>query len=188
VALTQIRDQTLMCRKIDYAVKKEMRSSYADFIEDGEPESVTEDLAASLNENLAKLTIPQLSAHEQLYLADIIECVATAEKHRRSMDDNAMRYLLFFRQHMIRKSQAPSARFDVTWREFVWAYHSNSQDILVDLVSRQFHGRMLWVHARESGMFMWMTDMVALVSPPWLKLGLSAKTCIASAIRSHCTQ
>lgn len=44
----------------------------------------------------------------------------------------------------------------------VWAYHSGSQEILVDLVSRQFNGRMLWEHARESGMFMWMTDITAL--------------------------
>lgn len=142
-----------------------MRSSYVDFVDDDEPETVTEELAASLNQNLAKLAIPQLSSHEQFYLADIVECVATAEKQRRSMDENAMRYLLVFRQHMIRKSQAPTAQVSVTWREMNWAYHSGSQDILVDLISRQFHGRMLWEHARESGMFMWMTDLTALVSP-----------------------
>ncbi|MCJ1260826.1 regulator of (H+)-ATPase in vacuolar membrane [Lobaria immixta] len=144
------------------AAKKEMRSSYADFVEESEPETVTEDLAASLNENLAKLAVPQLSSREQILLADIIECVATAEKHRRSMDDNAMRYLLFFRQHMLRKGQAPASRVGITWREIVWAYHSNSQDMLVHLVSKQFQGKMLWKHARESGMFMWMADLSAL--------------------------
>lgn len=141
-----------------------MRSSYADFIDDHDPETVTEELAASLHENLTKLALPQLSSHEQFHLADIIECVATAEKHRRSMDENAMRYLLFFRQHVIRKSQTQANQVAVTWREIVWAYHSGSQDILVDLVSRQFQGRMLWGHARESGMFMWMTDITAIVS------------------------
>lgn len=141
-----------------------MRSSYADFIEESEPETVTEDLAASLNGNLAKLAVPHLSSQEQIHLADIIECVATAEKHRRSMDDNAMRYLLFFRQYMLRKGQAPASRVGITWREIVWAYHSNSQDILVHLVSKQFQGRMLWKHARESGMFMWMADLSALVT------------------------
>lgn len=141
-----------------------MRSSYADFIEADEPDIVSEDLAASVNENLTKLAVPHLSSHEQIHLADIIECVATAEKHRRSMDDNAMRYLLFFRQHMLRKGQVPSLRVSVTWREIVWAYHSDSQEILVDLVSRQFQGRILWERARESGMFMWMTDISALVS------------------------
>jgi hypothetical protein len=142
-----------------------MRSSYADFSDDGESGSVTEDLAAQLNDILAKISIPQLSSLEQIRLADIVECVATVERHRRSMDDNAARYLLFFRQHMLRKSQAPSEQVSITWREIVWAFHSVSQDILVDLVSRQFHGKMLWEHARESGVFMWMTDLAALVGP-----------------------
>lgn len=140
-----------------------MRSSYADFSDDGESGSVTESLAAQLNDNLAKISIPQLSSSEQIRLADIVECVATVERHRRSMDDNAARYLLSFRQHMLRKSQAPSEQVSITWREIVWAFHSVSQDILVDLVSRQFHGKMLWEHARESGVLMWMTDLTALV-------------------------
>ena len=142
---------------------KEMRSSYAEFSDYDEPDSVTEDLAAQLNENLAKIAIPQLSSSEQIRLADVVECVATVERHRRSMDDNAARYLLFFRQHMLRKGQAPSEQVHITWREMVWAFHSGSQDILVDLVSRQFHGKMLWEHARETGVFMWMTDLTALV-------------------------
>ena len=157
------------------AVRKQTLSSYTDLVDDDEPDAVTEELATSLNENLAKLAIPQLSSHEQFYLADIIECVATAEKQRRSMDENAMRYLLFFRQHMIRKSQLPATRVSISWREMVWAYHSGSQDILVDLVSRQFHGRMLWEHARECGMFIWMTDLTALVSNIYKKESISAK-------------
>ena len=157
------------------AVKKQTTSSYSDLVDDDEPDTVTEELATSLNENLAKLTIPQLSSHEQFYLADIVECVATAEKQRRSMDENAMRYLLFFRQHMIRKSQLPATQVSISWREMVWAYHSGSQDILVDLVSRQFQGRMLWEHARECGMFIWMTDLTALVSNIYKTESISAK-------------
>lgn len=144
---------------------KEMRSSYAKFA-DAEPETVSEDFAASINDSLTKLALPHLSSHEQIHLADIVECVATAEKHRRSMDDSAMRYLLFFRQHMLRKIQAPASRVGITWREIAWAYHSGSQEILIDLVSRQFHGKMLWEHARESGMFMWMTDLSTIVGFP----------------------
>ena len=148
------------------AARKEAGSSYADFTDDHEPDTVTEELAVSLNENLAKLAIPQLSGRDQIHLAGIIDCVATAEKHRRSMDDLAMRYLLIFRQHMLRKGQDPAVRVNISWREIVWAFHSGSQDILVDIVSKQSHGRMLWEHARESGMFMWMTDITALVRIP----------------------
>ncbi|KAI9875830.1 MAG: regulator of (H+)-ATPase in vacuolar membrane [Pleopsidium flavum] len=147
---------------ISVASHKEMRSPYADFSDSDEAEVVTEDLAAQLNENLAKTSIPQLSSQEQIHLADIVECVATVEKHRRSMDENAARYLLFFRQHVLRKGQAPFGQVGITWREIVWAFHSGSQEILVDLVSRQFQGKVLWEHARESGIFMWMTDLTAL--------------------------
>ena len=132
--------------------------------EDIEPDSVTEDLALSLNEDLTKKSIPYLSSQEQFHLADLIECVATAEKHRRSMDENATRFLLFFRRYMLRKSQHRSNGLGITWREISWAFHSNSQDILTDQVSRHFQGRMRWEQARESGMFMWLTDVTALVS------------------------
>lgn len=122
-----------------------------------------------------------------MHLADMVACVSAVEKHRRSMDENAGRYLLFFRQHMIRKAQIPPKRTNVSYREIVWAYHSGSQDIIVDLVSRQFHGRMLWEHAKECGLFMWMTDITALVSEPGL-ISISISAADASsedAIRGH---
>jgi hypothetical protein len=118
-------------------------------------------VALSINEKLTQIALPQLSRHEQIYLADIVECVSIVEKQRRSMDDNAARFMLFFRQHALRRGRA--AEVNISWREICWAYHSNSQDILVDMVSRQFHGKMQWEHARESGIFMWMTDSTALV-------------------------
>ncbi|MCJ1390389.1 regulator of (H+)-ATPase in vacuolar membrane [Xylographa bjoerkii] len=144
------------------AGRKEKHSDYADFSDDEESDSVTEELAATLNENLAKFPVPYLSSAEQMHLADMVECVATAEKHRRSMDENAMRYLLFVRQHLIRRAQGRKKQVGITWREIAWAFHSGSQDILIDLVSRHYNGRVLWQHARESGMFMWMSDIDAL--------------------------
>lgn len=141
------------------ASRKEMHSSYADFSDDTEPDTVTETVASSLNELLQTKQIPLLSSREQFHLADIIECVGMVEKHRRSIDDNAGRFLLFFRQHVLSDAQ----QGPISWREIIWAFHSQSQDILVDLVSRHFHNRMLWQHARECGLFMWMTDITALV-------------------------
>jgi hypothetical protein len=123
---------------------------------------VTESVASTMIEKLAKVAIPQLSGQEQIHLADIVECMAMMEKQRRSMDDNAARYMLFFRQHALRKGRANEV--NLSWREINWAYHSNSQDILTDMVSHQFHSRVLWENARESGMFMWLSDVSTLVS------------------------
>ncbi|PWY66418.1 WD repeat protein [Aspergillus heteromorphus CBS 117.55] len=144
------------------ATSKEMNSSYADISIEDESLVVDENTALILNENLARFALPQLSSQEQFRLVDTIECVATVEKHRRSMDDNAARYLLFFRQHMLRRSQGVANKDRVSWREIVWAFYSGSQDILVDLVSRQFGGKMTWKSARESGIFMWLSNPAAV--------------------------
>ncbi|KAL2821283.1 RAVE protein 1 C terminal-domain-containing protein [Aspergillus cavernicola] len=140
------------------AVSKGLHSSYADLSLEDEPTVMDEDTAAILNENLARVALPQLTSQEQFRLVDTIECVATVEKHRRSMDDNAARFLLFFRQHMLRRTQAVASNEAVSWREIVWAFHSSSQDILLDLVSRQFGGKLTWKTARETGMFMWLSN------------------------------
>jgi hypothetical protein len=148
---------------VSLAGSREIKSPFAKFTFEDETETVTEEMAIILNESLAKLPLPYLTTQEQFHLVDIVECVATAEKHRRSMDENATRYLLFFRQNVLRNLQSQSKQSGISWREIAWAYHSSSQDILVDLVSRHHQGRMLWEHARDSGMFMWLTDMEALV-------------------------
>ena len=121
------------------------------------------DIAMSLRELLEKLALPHLNKAEQLRLVNIIECVVSAEKYKNSMDNNAMRYHLFFSEYLVRKTEACSENVNTSWREFVWAFHSDSQEVLVDLVSRQFSGRMLWEDAKESGVFMWVTDLGALV-------------------------
>lgn len=139
-----------------------MHSSYADYVDEEESYAITEEVAGSLNEILIRTRIPQLSSREQFNLADIIECVGTVEKHQRSIDDNASRFLLFWRQHVLRTGHTADI-LPISWREIVWAYHSGSQDILIDLVSGHFQNRMLWQHAKGSGMFMWTTDLTTLV-------------------------
>lgn len=155
--------------------------SFGAFSDDGEEdETVTESVAAAINEKLTKIALPQLSRQEQIHLADAVECVAIVEKQRRSMDDNAARFMLFFRQHILHRGRSNEVR--LSWREINWAYHSNSQDILADMVSHQFHSKMLWEHARESGIFMWMTDSNALVRMATYFTYLHADTFIESPI------
>lgn len=145
----------------EYASQKDSKTSaFVDYSENEDTETLTDNVAALINEKLTAIAIPQLSGHEQIHLADIIECAAMVEKQRRSLDENATRFMLFFRQHALRRGRAGGT--NLSWREINWAFHSNSQEILVDMVSRQFHGKLLWEHARESGIFMWIMDPVAL--------------------------
>lgn len=141
---------------------KQLHKSYSTLDMQEESTTVTEEVAQSLVSLLSEKFVPQLSSTEQLSLADIIECVGMAEKHRRSIDDNAARYLLFWRETVMRSRQSSSSAA-VTWREMLWAYHSSSQDILVDIVTRQNKGQMTWSHARDTGVFVWLTDREALL-------------------------
>ena len=128
--------------------------------DDDRSTTVSEELGLSLYESLTKLPLPNLSSCDQAQLTDMIKSLALVEKHHRSLDANGMRYLLNFQWQMLGK--ASGHHVQVSWREIAWAYHSESQDILVDQISRQY-GRMLWKDARESGLFMWMTDLDATV-------------------------
>lgn len=121
---------------------------------------------------------------------DIVECVALVDKHRRSIDENGSRFMLFFRQHALRKGR--TSQIHLSWREINWAYHSNSQDILLDFVIRQSHKSMKWEDARESGIFMWLSDsgaVVCIVSCVSFIFPTNAKlAAIESSVRSHSPQ
>ncbi|KAI0485791.1 RAVE protein 1 C terminal-domain-containing protein [Xylaria cf. heliscus] len=127
---------------------------------DDNDETFTEELAVSICERLQNIPLPQLSGHEQIQLVDIVECAGVVEKQRRSLDENGARFMVFFRQHALRKGRINEIH--MSWREINWAYHSTSQDILLDFVSRNYHGTMTWENARESGMFMWLSDANAV--------------------------
>ncbi|PHH61586.1 hypothetical protein CDD81_8167 [Ophiocordyceps australis] len=129
---------------------------------DKDQASFTEETATLINEKLLKVGIPQLSGLEQMQLADTVECVAYAERHRRAMDENGARFMVLYRQHALRKGRAGDKY--ISWREINWAFHSGSQDMLAGFVTRQAHGDFLWENARESGIFMWLTDAEALRS------------------------
>ncbi|KAL2015741.1 hypothetical protein VTK56DRAFT_4888 [Thermocarpiscus australiensis] len=150
---------------VDHSTKTSSTASPRDYLArrmsyDEGDEPFSEEVAAAINERLTHIGIPQLSGHEQIQLVDIVECVGLVEKQRRSLDDNGARFVLFFRQHALRKGR--TNEIQMGWREINWAYHSTSQDVLVDFVSRQNQGRMVWEGARESGIFMWLADNAAV--------------------------
>ncbi|KAL2149562.1 hypothetical protein VTH82DRAFT_8213 [Thermothelomyces myriococcoides] len=150
---------------VDHTTKTSLNKDPGQYLErrmsyDEGDEPFSEEVAAEINERLTRINIAQLSGHEQIQLVNIIECVGMVEKQRRSLDENGARFMLFFRQQALLKGRTDEIHLG--WREINWAYHSMSQDVLVDFVSRQHQGRMLWKDARESGLFMWLADNAAV--------------------------
>lgn len=140
---------------------------FFDYLAEEEFSSFDEDLAASLCALLVKIAVPALTGSEQMMLAGIIECVGQVRQHRRSIDENAARYLLFYKQSalLVQRSRTERGRVGgrgaVSYREVVWAFHSSSQEILADIVGRSSSGGsggMTWAAARECGIFLWLRD------------------------------
>ncbi|PNS15297.1 Regulator of V-ATPase in vacuolar membrane protein 1 [Sphaceloma murrayae] len=128
--------------------------------------AISPETAASLTDLLAVKSVPQLTSSEQTSLGSIIDCVATTSIHSRSVDDNALRFLLFWRSSQLRSHQQPRASTPtlLRWREVVFAYHSTSQDILLSLVLASNNQALTWPLARHCRLFTFLTSREALLT------------------------
>ena len=120
-------------------------------------------MATSLSEKLLETHLPYMTKEEQTRISTFAESLGFVEKHRQSVDEWGLRYLIFFQERCLRLDIASAQVEQLSWREIAWAYHCTNQEVLVNVTSDRFKGKMLWVNARECGMFMWMTDLTALV-------------------------
>jgi hypothetical protein len=111
------------------------------------------DLTGGLTENLEKYRLWQISSREQAQLVDQIRVAAELEKHQQSVDANGQRYL---------QALYASGDDDVPWSAITFASMSASQEVLVDLVTRHYGGKLTWIAARRSGMFCWISDPEAI--------------------------
>ncbi|KAK6537693.1 regulator of (H+)-ATPase in vacuolar membrane [Orbilia ellipsospora] len=146
------------------------QSDEVEFKEEGAPRLVNgftrpnfdQNLCSELVSQLKETSIPYLSGKEQISLAGIVECMSEEWLHRQSLDEWGVRYLLFFKHYNLQKASFPSRSSGVSFREISWAFQSETQEILVDLVMKTFENKMQWHHARDAGFFMWLKDTSAL--------------------------
>lgn len=104
---------------------------------------------------------------------------------QRSLDINGLRYLISLRFHINWRtrstptsSAAPSLSVAnesgsaghrherLSFRNVVWAYHSQSQEILLSAATEACRdGKMRWKDAKMLGVFMWLKSQESLVRP-----------------------
>jgi hypothetical protein len=51
----------------------------------------------------------------------------------------------------------------IRYRDIVWAFHSNSQEILLAASTAACGGKVLWKDARAMGVFLWLNSIESLV-------------------------
>ena len=112
-----------------------------------------EDAGQQLKENLARQHIPFLSIHDQSSLVALLDIAIQLERHERSVDEHGLRYL---------HGLYSSGEEGVPWSCIVCASMSTSQEVLVDLVTQHYGGKLTWDAARKAGVFMWLSEPEAV--------------------------
>ncbi|PWY97308.1 hypothetical protein BCV70DRAFT_202960 [Testicularia cyperi] len=109
---------------------------------------------------------PHLSDGDLLALPVLVRTISDAERERRGMDENGVRYLLALRL-MLNQSGSADRRWEeqahtISYRDCVWAFHSENQEPLVSAIETAFRNRLNWPAARATGIFMWLKNAQTL--------------------------
>lgn len=110
------------------------------------------DTPQQLSEWLQKVSLPFLTQHQQITLATVVESVSKLIENFRSLDTNGIKYLLGYRLYAMHRGVQES----MTTRDFNWAMHSESQDVIYDVIKNDVKSTFLWPNARDTGMAYWL--------------------------------
>lgn len=119
--------------------------------------------AQALLELLTRVPLPNIDSSEQLILSAVVDTVMQSEQQRRSLDENGIRYLLYLRISIYLTKLTPAAgQAQMKPVDIFWAFHSESQDILLDTCVSLAGGKLMWPQARAFGLGYWMKSVETL--------------------------
>ncbi|KAK4503863.1 hypothetical protein PRZ48_004778 [Zasmidium cellare] len=137
-----------------------------------------DDTVTDLREQLEEKDLPRTSQSEQQRLKHVIEALVYIREYVRSLDRHALRYLFNWKLQMLfaQDSQSPpngSAKTngvpskqqfipDMHWREICFAYHSSTQQALLDILILHHDNKLTWPIARRLGIMAWISEREAL--------------------------
>ena len=99
-----------------------------------------------------------------MHLLAIIDTVLQVEQDRRAVDENAIRYVLAVRMFVYLTMSLPFQvrPTQLDSRDIAWAFHSESQDALIDFSNNTYGNRLLWPEAKTLGMGYWIRNVETL--------------------------
>lgn len=123
------------------------------------------------------------------------------------MDANGLRYLISMRSFFILNERASSSvstpsspaetpfqtehrstaigRDRLRFRDMVWAFHSESKEILLDASTSACGGKMRWADAKALGVFLWLDTLESMVLCHFFVLFRMLTQSTESAARNH---
>ncbi|KAH7334362.1 RAVE protein 1 C terminal-domain-containing protein [Rhizoctonia solani] len=139
--------------------------------DDEDPHSFSRRLVERLLSKLEQQRPPHLSETENAHLIVMIQTTLEIDEQRRALDANGLRYIISIRSfytlnkrleasgNNFKHNGIPSTRAGkrerLRYRDIVWAFHSESQQIMMDASTEACGGRMTWSDAKALGVFLW---------------------------------
>lgn len=134
-----------------------------------------DDIVSSLKQQLDDIDLPKTSDAEQERLKIMLNTIIYMQEHIGSLDESGFRYLFSWRLHVLelesqRAQQSTGANGSVTngdeapppvvptmsWREIVFAYHSETQQPLLEALHNYYSGKLDWPTVRKLGIPAWL--------------------------------
>ncbi|KAJ1029945.1 hypothetical protein NDA16_000858 [Ustilago loliicola] len=115
---------------------------------------------------LQKIRPPHLSEADLHTLVNLIKTIGEAVREHRSLDASGLRYMLALRQMLNGNEQVKGAESSLdaglSYRDFLWAFHSDNQETLLSAVESSYRNKLDWAAARFTGLFAWLKNPQAL--------------------------
>ncbi|KAH9996446.1 RAVE protein 1 C terminal-domain-containing protein [Russula vinacea] len=122
--------------------------------------------------------LPQLTPNEHAHLLVLIQAMLEVDDSRRALDANGFRYLISMRSFYIlnKRVSEPSSpesrgtigrrtgwRARLRYRDIIWAFHSETQGLLLSASLAACQGKMTWNDARALGVFLWLNSIESMI-------------------------
>ncbi|RXW19520.1 hypothetical protein EST38_g6323 [Candolleomyces aberdarensis] len=139
--------------------------------DDSDEEEFSRALVTRLIRHLESHQLPHLTSNEQAHLIVLIQTTLETDEQRRALDENGLRYLISMRSFYIlnqrasQKSTLPprsAKRERLRYRDMIWAFHSESQDLLLNSSVAACGGKLTWSEARALGVPLWLNSTETL--------------------------
>ncbi|KAG8771960.1 regulator of (H+)-ATPase in vacuolar membrane [Serendipita sp. 397] len=127
-------------------------------------------VVSKLVADLEVTPLHDLGANENEQLLVLLQATLAIDEHRRALDADGLRYLISIRLFYLINERVQIPRSNVSdrqrgfrerirYRDMVWAFHSSSQEILLDASTAACGGKMTWNDARALGIFLWLNSI-----------------------------
>lgn len=112
-------------------------------------------------DNIPKLQLKGIGDADRSRLSIFVRAFFDLDQHKGSLDDNGVRYLLS--AIMALKSADTNIDLHVISRDIAWAFYSESQDVLLDIIGQSTNRKTIWSTAKALGVGWWIKNPETLV-------------------------